>query len=899
MLNLESRMEILGITVYQDSDRPDQFYYLPGPPHITVEDGTPQFELYSFRKGGDADETLTGGFLNMTVDLGIGPLYDRIKRRLEEQFGREVKLTSVPFTNGTARVIALGEMSDPLDPTHAVGGAESDPLAARGPRFIERILGAQTPSLDGDNRAIFSFSLTEEGAAFFMDVLSGSPQARPVGVVYELEYVGLLPAYDLEITIDFASSYEYLRNRFTLGTLLFKADIDNIVEELQRREAIKIRETSRTLELSDPLALRERQDRIDQLVKDLAAGALFQPSLIPGQPRFQGETITAADPTTTAPTSAPAGSPGEQGSAAARALQSGPTAAVATGIGEALSRGGASPPSTATAADGSTGTGGTGGGGGSDGSGQTDRGAGSSSSTSSTDGSGDSGGTGSSSGGSSGSGTSGQQGQSMGTPGGGSLSRQPTAADIWNQLGRPQAAYVVKQLRQEERRTVTYSLSQVTAQKQTVAPQNFIQFLSDPRRLSRQMHVVDLNHPFFERLNVTVSAEGVDFQAAGIVQMTVQLRYGHRRDGSFPKDTAEVILRSPEDRRSLTFFIDAQRTQSYEYKLIVDYRAGFGIGLDVSRLESEWTASEARTLSVRPDWVARVLPVTVQLAPNVAPDVAEAQVRVRYHHPDRGIDDSRLVHLTPEQRSATVPIRLADDVERYEVSGTLFYTDGDAHELPLLRIPDDAPGGVVDSVVIGARRSGRFDLDAIMLDPLGELASVLVDTRVTQEEATLDARTVELTHPGARHVWSVRMGEAGTPELRYRERRLYRDGGFEEGAWRVSASPNLVVGIPAEGTMTVAVRYFGPQPSLLGLMAVLIDLEYQDPDGNPQFEQRKTLLVTDDPMSHIQDWKVRLPDRQARTYTWRLTLLHADGSESQTEPTIDSREQILLRVPQL
>ena len=44
-----------------------------------------------------------------------------------------------------------------------------------------------------------------------MGILSGNVNARPVGVIYELEYIGLLPAYDLEITINFKSSYEYTR----------------------------------------------------------------------------------------------------------------------------------------------------------------------------------------------------------------------------------------------------------------------------------------------------------------------------------------------------------------------------------------------------------------------------------------------------------------------------------------------------------------------------------------------------------------------------------------------------------------------------------------------------------------------------------------------------------------
>ncbi|MDM7917035.1 MAG: hypothetical protein QUU85_17475, partial [Candidatus Eisenbacteria bacterium] len=283
MLNLESRMEILGITVYQDADRPNQFYYLPGQPHIAREEGAPLFDLFVFNKGGETGTTLSGGFLNLAVETGIGALKDRIEGQLKERFGDDVTLASVPLTKGEVRVIALGEDSKALK-----GGVESEttasgsPVVAAGPRFIQNILGSGRPSLDANNRAIFSFSLSEEGSAFFLGALSGSISARPVGVIYELEYVGLLPAYDLEITIDFKSSYDYMQSRFSLNTLFFKAEVDNIVEQLKRKESIKIKETARTLELSTPEAVRERQNRIDQLVKDLATGALFQPALTPG-----------------------------------------------------------------------------------------------------------------------------------------------------------------------------------------------------------------------------------------------------------------------------------------------------------------------------------------------------------------------------------------------------------------------------------------------------------------------------------------------------------------------------------------------------------------------------------------------------------------------------------------
>lgn len=849
MLNLESRMEILGITVFQDSDRVNQYYYLPGSPHISRESGVPLFELYSYRKGGEAEHTEAGGFLNMTVDVGLGSLKDRIESKLKEQFGNETTLASVPFTKGTARVIALGEDSKALlgnTPSETTPGGS--PLVAKGPRFIENILGPGVPSLDGENRAIFSFSLSEDGAAFFLNLFNGNINARPVGVVYELEYVGLFPAYDLEITIDFKSSYDYMRQRFTLGTLFFKADMDNITEELKRNESIKIKETSRTLELSTPEAIQARQSHIDQLVKDLASGAMFQTSLTPGQPKVQGDTITAADPTTAVSTSAS----NSTQSVMDNLRQNGVASAVAQSIGQQLGKGSQMDSGGAAGASATP-----------------------------------SGGTPASGGGT--------------TPASGTPASQPTsAADVWNRLGRPQAAFVLKNVHQEEMRTVTYSLSQVTAQKRTVSPQSFVQFLADSRELDQHLFLVDLNHPFFQKININLNALDVDFAAEGITQMTVQLRYGKRPDGTEPKDTAEAILRSKTDSKDFTFFVDGSQSQTYEYKLIIDYVHDFAIGVSDPREETDWIKSEARSLSVSPRWIAKMLPVMLTLPPSLPEDVTEIQARVHYTSATHGIDDSRLVHLTAQNRTALVPIRLADAGETFEVEQTIFYADGTNEVLPTLRFPDPTKGEADDAVVFSPPRANRFDTDLIMQDPLSQLSSVLADLQVQQENTLVESRTFEMMVPMKREVWSPRLPQREAPaKLRYRQRRLFKDGGIETDDWMEAISPNLIVGVPAERVFTVMVTYLGLPPSVLGVSAIVADLEYQDPAGDVRYDQSASLLISDDPSTFTQEWKIRLPHGGETTYKWKTTTLKADGTEVQTEFQNGNGSRLILRLPPL
>ncbi len=835
MLNLESRMEILGITVFQDTDAAEQFYYLPGQPHIAREGGEPLFDLFTYNRGGASGTTLSGGFLNMAVETGIGTLKDRIESQLKERFGDNVTLASVPLTKGTVRVIALGEDSDALK-----GGvasettADGQPVVSSGPRFIQNILGAGTPSLDAANRAIFSFSLSEEGSAFFLGALSGSVTARPVGVIYELEYVGLLPAYDLEITIDFKSVYNYMQTRFSLNTLFFKTEVDNILEQLKRNQSIKIRETARTLELSTPEAVRERQNHIDQVVKDLATGALFNPALTPGQPKTQPTTLSAAD------AAAAAGQP-----PALAALRNGIAPAVAAGLSEVY-RNQAGPQAAASGNAGAA--------------------------------------------------------QPSGTPAAGG---QPaagggnTATDLWNRLGRPQAAFALKSLRQEEQRTITYSLSQVTAQKQTFAPQSFIQFLASPAELRRHIQAIDLNHPFFQRINIDVSAAGVDFAAEGLTQMTVQLRYGTRPDGTKPKDSVESILRSADDKADFTFFVDKALTQSYEYKLIADYRTDFGIGLKAPRLETDWVSTEDRSLRVHPSVLGRVRSVTVQLAPNLPSDVSQADVRLHYVSSANGVDDAVTLHLKPGDPAQTVAIRLADPADTYTAETSLFFADGTRQDLPAQTLPD--PDANLDGsvVVVSAPRANRLDGDVILQDPLGELQSALVDLKTEQGSSLLDSRSLELTQPLKPERFSIRLPQpTPLPVLSFRERRLFKDGGLEEFPWKESPSANVRVGIPAERVKDVVVEYIGPDLSDMGVSALVVDLEYTDPKGDPLFQQSTSILIRDDVATQRQEWRIRLPDALARTYQWKLTVMMDDGSENSTEFTEDTRDHLLLRMPQ-
>ena len=276
MLFLDTSFEIEGVTLFRDYNSRNRFYYMPRAPHMTVEGGQPLFQLLIYRRditdNPDFKESDRpgGGFLTMTVDIGVPKaLLDEIKSQLSGSAG-DAELVPVPFENGSVRVSALG-----FSTAGAAGAA-----GATGPHFVENILGAATPSLYGKNAAVFSIELSHEGALLMRSSLS-DPGATQVAVIYDLDYRGLLPAYQAKITIEFKQAYQYLHTRMALNTLWLKTDVDAEMEVLRKEGHIKIDSTD--YQESDPAKLAEHATKLEALAKELATWAFFKPGLQPGK----------------------------------------------------------------------------------------------------------------------------------------------------------------------------------------------------------------------------------------------------------------------------------------------------------------------------------------------------------------------------------------------------------------------------------------------------------------------------------------------------------------------------------------------------------------------------------------------------------------------------------------
>jgi len=218
MLTFESPFyEVDGVIVFRDHASPTTFHYLGGPPRLTRTSpgNVPNLLLLKYRHALEASASTTaatrdqlgGGFLMFGVDCGLSDTKKQeIANTISAKVGGEVELVPVLFTKGKVSVIALD-----AQPAIAADPADS----ASTSKFVRGVIGTATPSLLGDQRAIFSLSLSPDAVTLIEDAYQS--QLSPIGVIYELEFTGLRPAVSIKATIDKKRVYEFFKAGLHLG----------------------------------------------------------------------------------------------------------------------------------------------------------------------------------------------------------------------------------------------------------------------------------------------------------------------------------------------------------------------------------------------------------------------------------------------------------------------------------------------------------------------------------------------------------------------------------------------------------------------------------------------------------------------------------------------------------
>lgn len=809
MLYLDSPVIIRGLTLFRDYNEKSRIFFMPNSPRLSVEAGQPMFQLLIHRDvGTTASGPRGGGFLVMTTDLGVpaGEL-EQVRNEASRRFGVQVNLAPLPVKSGTVRVTMLDSGSI---------GTEG---AQRDVRFVENVFASTAPSGYGDQRAAFTAELSKQGAVMLKAALQGEG-ATPVMVVYDLQYVGLLPAYNVKITIDFRQSYEHLRTRMQMNTLWFKTDIDQEMETLRKSGAIKIEEVVYETQTQEDAAAR--MTRLNTLVKELAQWTFFKPALNPGAVLAADRgTLTAFDSTTDL-TKITAG------------LTSTSRAAL-TGVGASEDAGAPRRPGAAIAT------------------------------------------------GALESGTT-TQPQTPATPAQPATPEPPTAVEAWNRAGRPQGAFLLRNLTQDERQTIEYELRQVSAVERSIAPQGQIRMLPGATDLKGRILEVDLDAEFFKTIEGTITTTA-DLAAMGVASANVKVRYGVKESGQRWKDEDEAVLRAPGDTKAYRFFVDHLGTREIEYQVILTNRPDSAIGHGATTEESAWIPTTTRNLNVNPLAFSSVLRVNVEAAMVDWNMVKQIQAHIRYDDPPSGIAAADTKILTKDAPAALVPIRPKDPrVREVSVEAKFFYAGGDTETITLRH-----DGG--EPFVINQPPDSTTIVDVTLADALERYKRITVQLGRPGATTPEVKETVTVGPDSATGKWSFRRAEPKDVKFAYRVTSFLKDGAVREGQWVTTDDPLLIVGDRAAGVLTVKVMILGAL-SDGGFRMAKVDLDYPDA---PSWADRNAEHVFQAGTPEFT-WRVPMSDPDKTSYTYKVTWFKTDGQRVTSGP-LTVRDEILLLDP--
>jgi hypothetical protein len=284
MLYLEKPIgPIRGMMIYGDHADPDLFYYVPERPRLARNDGVPEFVYLKYRRDitdnpafdPDTKESLGGGFMAFTVDLGVD---DEELKEIKKELGRfadgEVKLTPIQFRKGSVRLTITKDAADSKD---------SPPDTPRGLTFFEEVYGATTPSLFGFNRATFAVVLSQEAATLFEAALKSG--ISPIGVIYDLEFLGLRPGFNVRISANYHRVYDELDIEFGARGQIYAVslgvDVGAAFQKLRDKGVVKIE----VLNFTDDENLRKQADAAfdwfkTELLKEFFKSSIEPPALM-------------------------------------------------------------------------------------------------------------------------------------------------------------------------------------------------------------------------------------------------------------------------------------------------------------------------------------------------------------------------------------------------------------------------------------------------------------------------------------------------------------------------------------------------------------------------------------------------------------------------------------------
>jgi hypothetical protein len=238
-----------GVPVFCDAQDPLQYYYFPNRPHFaTDEHNRPAVRFVALKADPDQpspDAEQVTGFLYFDTALDwptetLTHVAQKIQQ--DRDLDQPPRLVPLLYRSGTVRLMFLDQMSP--DPTSAGGAPPTDAAAGSPPdgspsagKWVTLLETSNTPSLYGENRAIFGVELSKKATELLYAAFDGFV---PAGVVYDLTFDAMQPAFHIHLTANWHLAYDYIKEKHTVDSIFFSSDVEKTVSDLVDNKVIQL-----------------------------------------------------------------------------------------------------------------------------------------------------------------------------------------------------------------------------------------------------------------------------------------------------------------------------------------------------------------------------------------------------------------------------------------------------------------------------------------------------------------------------------------------------------------------------------------------------------------------------------------------------------------------------------
>jgi hypothetical protein len=274
-----------GVPVVPDYDDPRQFYYFPNRPHLAVdEQNRPAIRFLVYKENLDEvgpDEEHAVGFL--IFDTSLAWPEDTLKRvarkiQADQNLDEPPRLAPLLYKSGTVRLVFLDRATTPPGEKPAEGEQPAEPPSEKWVTFLEC---SGVPALYGENRAIFSATLTKQATALLYGAFEGFV---PAGVVYDLTTVGMQRAFNIKVSADWEQVYHHVAESNSVSAIFFNSDVQKIVDDLVEKKVIKF---EASLEGVGEEGMEGEFNEVRKLLQEFVLDKFFKPEPNPHAPDAQ------------------------------------------------------------------------------------------------------------------------------------------------------------------------------------------------------------------------------------------------------------------------------------------------------------------------------------------------------------------------------------------------------------------------------------------------------------------------------------------------------------------------------------------------------------------------------------------------------------------------------------